>query len=314
MLRCSKMKNLFSKIYCYFLSVLRQLYLREGKKYKLNKFTKAVKRKSREIGLKNSNFAVPSGSTVFSFQSKTTCRDMMRILKVAYENEFLRELWKNKEYVIYISGNNERTEKITTTVQNKEFEEHYKILGGKTGTLALAGNKLLICNLAIITEFNNHPVIAVVMNIDNVENRFAVTKQILDYAKGNLTELNINKSTAYIVCSIGENGQSNIICERNANKKYHSASLTKMITVLTALDYVENLNTKIKIQKSDLFHGSGAIFYENDEITFEDAINGMMLCSSNQAAQAVARTVTKFIKNKKPTVKNSRADELANAN
>ena len=54
----------------------------------------------------------------------------------------------------------------------------------------------------------------------------------------------------------------------------------------------------IKIHKTDLFRGSGAIFRENDEITFEDAIKCMMLCSSNQAAQAVARTITEKIKNK----------------
>ena len=75
------MENFFKKICCYFLSILRQLYLREGKKHNLNKFTKAVKRKSKELGLENSKFAVPSGSTVFSFQSKTTCRDMIKIMK-----------------------------------------------------------------------------------------------------------------------------------------------------------------------------------------------------------------------------------------
>ena len=79
------MKTLFRKLYCYFLSVLRQFYLREGKKQKLNRFTKMVKRKSNELELKNSNFAVPSGSTVFSFQSTTSCRDMMKIMKLFYK-------------------------------------------------------------------------------------------------------------------------------------------------------------------------------------------------------------------------------------
>ncbi len=292
------MKDLFRKLYYYLLSVLRQFYLREGKKQKLNTFTKAVKRKSNEIGLENSNFVVPSGSTVFSFQSTTTCRDMMKIMKVAYENEFLRELWKNKEYIINISGDNERVQKITTTVQDNEFEECYKILGGKTGTLALVGNKLLICNLTIITEIDNKLVVAVVMNIDSPENRFSVMKQVLDYAKGEATELNIDNSTAYIVCSVGESGENNIICEKNADKKYHSASLAKIITTLTALDYIDDIKTKILIKKEDLYRGSGAVFCENDTVTFEDAIYTMLLCSSNQAAQATARTVTEIIKNK----------------
>ena len=308
------MKTLFRKLYCYFFSILRQFYLREGKKQKLNTFTKMVKRKSNEIGLKNSNFAVPSGSTVLSFQSTTSCRDMMKIMKVAYENEFLRELWKNKDYSISISGDNERVEEITTTVQDKEFEKYYKILGGKTGTLALVGNKLLICNLAIVAEIDNQPVIAVAMNIDSPDNRFSVMKQILDYAKGEVTELNIDNSTAYIVCGVEENGENNVICEKNADKKFHSASLAKMITTLTALDYIDNNKEKILIKREDLYHGSGAIFRENDIITFEDAIYAMLLCSSNPAAQAVARTVTEIIKNKNPTVKNGRADSLANAN
>ena len=58
------------------------------------------------------------------------------------------------------------------------------------------------------------------------------------------------------------------------------------------------ITLKIKIEKADLFHGSGAIFCENDEIIFEDAIKCMLLCSSNQSAQAVARTVTEIIKTK----------------
>jgi D-alanyl-D-alanine carboxypeptidase len=307
-------KNLFRRIYSYFLSILRQIYLHEGTNRRLRSFTKAVKEKSIKIGLENSNFTVPSGSTIFAFQSSTTCRDMVKIMKVAYENEFMREVWKNKEYVIKISGEKPRNKKIVTTVEDSHLGEKNKILGGKTGTLALVGNELLICNLAVITEINNKIVIAVVMDIDCPENRFPVMVQLLDFVKGETQDLNITNAKSYIACSLGDNGEINTICEKNADIKHHSASLAKVITTLTALDYIEDKKTKIKIHKRDLFHGSGAIFCENDEITFEDAIKLMMLCSSNQAAQAIARTVTEIIEKKKPTVKNGRTDSHANAN
>ena len=287
------MKRLFKRFCAYILSIIRQIYLKEGKSVRLRRFIKAVRKKSDEIGLENSNFMVPSGSTIFTYQSSTTCRDMVKIMQLAYENEIMQKVWESKEYIIKINGEKSRNEKIETTVQNSHFEEKYKIFGGKTGTLALVGNELLICNLALITEINNKLVIAVIMDIDSPEKRFPVMEQLLDFVKGDSEELNITNAKSYIACEMGDNGEINIICEKNADKKYHSASLAKVITTLTALDYMKDEKENIKINKRDLLHGSGAILYENDEITIEDAIKLMMLCSSNQAAQAIARVVAK---------------------
>lgn len=313
------MKKLFKRMCCYFLSISRQLYLREGNKKELCVFVKAVKEKCKKLNVENSNFSVPSGSTIFAFQSQTTCRDMMKIMIAASKNEILRNVWKNKEYIIKISGQNERSKKIVTTVQNSQLEKKYKICGGKTGTLALVGNELLICNLAIVTEINNKIVTAVIMNIDSPDNRFFAMERLLDCCqeklKGKTTDFNIENAAAYIACVEGDDENYDILCEHNADVKYHSASLAKVITVLTATDFFDNINEEIEIKKTDLFRGSGAIFHENDLISFEDAVYAMMMCSSNQAAQAVARTVSeKAVQQKTDCQKDSRADSFANAN
>lgn len=67
------------------------------------------------------------------------------------------------------------------------------------------------------------------------------------------------------------------------------ASTTKVMTAITGLDYVRDLNEKVTIKSSDIETGSGNVFTAGDIVSIKDLLYAMMLPSSNTAAHAFAR-------------------------
>lgn len=90
-----------------------------------------------------------------------------------------------------------------------------------------------------------------------------------------------------------------ILYEKNPTKWMHPASTTKMVTFLTALDkkgkYLDQLatvsNTATTVEPSLLG------LQLNDEITLRGVLDGMMVSSGNDAAIAVAESVSGSVKN-----------------
>ncbi|OUO24532.1 hypothetical protein B5F86_15045 [Lachnoclostridium sp. An298] len=72
------------------------------------------------------------------------------------------------------------------------------------------------------------------------------------------------------------------------------ASVTKIMTAMTALDFCPDLGEKIEFISSDLTDGSGAIFQAGDIVSLKDAIAALLLPSSNMAATAIARNIGKL--------------------
>lgn len=67
------------------------------------------------------------------------------------------------------------------------------------------------------------------------------------------------------------------------------ASTTKVMTAITGLDYVNDLNEKVTIKSSDIETGSGNVFTAGDIVSIKDLLYAMMLPSSNTGAHAFAR-------------------------
>lgn len=76
-----------------------------------------------------------------------------------------------------------------------------------------------------------------------------------------------------------------------ANDLLDIASNTKVLTAITALDYISDLDEELTIKASDIQPGSGPIFAGGERMTFRDALYAMMLPSSNTCAYAIARAV-----------------------
>lgn len=76
-----------------------------------------------------------------------------------------------------------------------------------------------------------------------------------------------------------------------ANDLLDIASNTKVLTAITALDYISDLDEELTIKASDIQPGTGPIFAGGERMTFRDALYAMMLPSSNTCAYAIARAV-----------------------
>ena len=90
----------------------------------------------------------------------------------------------------------------------------------------------------------------------------------------------------------------NALYEKNANTEWYPASMSKILTALVVLEYVNDLHEKITVRQEDIdalvAYGTG--WYANDivvgdTISFLDLLYYMFLPSSNIATQIVCRGV-----------------------
>lgn len=93
-----------------------------------------------------------------------------------------------------------------------------------------------------------------------------------------------------VVVNLDEN---NIIYEKNADKIMYPASMTKIMTVYTALNHLDDLNQEITLN-GDVFKGlaeanaSVAGFYLGESVPIKDLLYGIMLPSGADACRAIA--------------------------
>lgn len=108
--------------------------------------------------------------------------------------------------------------------------------------------------------------------------------------KVNAVELDISSKNA-ILYNLDTN---EILYSKNENEKVYIASLTKVMTALTALDKIDDLN-KQNILISDDFKGINeanlvtAGFTVGEVVTYKDLLYGLLLPSGADAAKALAR-------------------------
>lgn len=99
---------------------------------------------------------------------------------------------------------------------------------------------------------------------------------------------NIAAEYAYLVSSDGT-----IYYARNAYEQVHIASITKIMTALVALDYGgDPAQTEIYVSSDAASIGeSSAMLRSGDSLSLESALKALMICSGNDAAQAIAESI-----------------------
>lgn len=98
---------------------------------------------------------------------------------------------------------------------------------------------------------------------------------------------NITAEYAYVVSEDGT-----VYFERGADTQTKIASITKVMTALVALDYGDLKNTKITVSAAAAAIGeSSATLIEGDTLDLETALKALMICSGNDAAQAIAESM-----------------------
>lgn len=200
--------------------------------------------------------------------------------------------------------------------------DYYDMLGGKTGTwspLRLVGaivkgpNDVILCGWVRRSG-----------NESAASNRYTCMKKLVDIAYALLADPSANVSALQsalvsdgcIAAEIIKLPLGNMLLYEKANLTDESASAkydtfiygyndtvkdkiasnTKVLTAITALDYVSDLNELVTLTNSDVANqtrGTDAspILSAGEKFTIRELLYAMMLPSSNRAAQAIARHV-----------------------
>lgn len=111
----------------------------------------------------------------------------------------------------------------------------------------------------------------------------------------------------------GNANYSGLLFSKSVNASIAPASITKVMSVIVALESGMTLNTLLTVAVGDIATGSGNNLLEGDQITLLDALFNMMLPSSNTSANLVARSVGAYLGGDTATFisrMNSKAAEL----
>ena len=134
-------------------------------------------------------------------------------------------------------------------------------------------------------------------------NRFLAMKELLDIGKKKLAnpdatiaDSEFTHASKGAVCALPvgntamyERYNFDMLYSKNATTASIPASTTKVMSLITGLDYVDNIKEVVTIKSSDVQAGSGNYFSAGDTMTIEELMLAMMLPSSNTAAQAFGR-------------------------
>lgn len=263
-------------------------------------FMAAVNKKAASIGMVNSSFTSPSGA---SGTAQTTAEDMALLVMIASCYKELAEVWSKDSYTIK-PRNRAANITVTTTVKNATLEESYPILGGKTGSFV--GHRALAC----LCEVDGKQVAGYIAGADTDDGRFAAMKELMDIAatvlSGGTPQVSVTNATSavalevptYYTLNYEQKAPKSLFTQAGATKIV-PASSAKLITAVTALDWISDVNNTFEFVQSDLVGGSGAVFMAGDVISFKDALFALMLPSSNMTAQAMARVIGRKVLNHK---------------
>ena len=252
-------------------------------------FMNYMNEKASNIGMTKTKFVDAAG-----FYNTTTAYDLLKMGVYACSYDALVDAWHKNTYTVTITGNNPRSEHLTTTVAGSALENYYCLFGGKTGTVDGQVNLL-----AVVEGPDERLFCVVVLGCD--DNRFQAAKEALDIAMIKYKDPNADVSGYDVSCKSAAvcvvpmhntkaytDYQLNDLYSKDMYSLRTPASITKVMTSICMLDFVSDINESFMINDTDITSGSGNIFVGGDIITFREALHAMMLPSSNTAAEATA--------------------------
>ena len=100
----------------------------------------------------------------------------------------------------------------------------------------------------------------------------------------NISDVNMSKASGAGLFDLND---KETLYAKNVHEKLYPASLTKIMTALVALDRAR-LNDTITVTASHMVEGSSMYLKPGEMVTVEELLYGLMLCSGNDAALALA--------------------------
>lgn len=169
--------------------------------------------------------------------------------------------------------------------------------------------------------------VGAVLDANSAEDRFLSMKQLLDIAKKkyldnsyvpstdefNLADKGIVGVLPNYNCSMYQNYEFEVLYSKNKDVTTLPASVTKVVSLITGMDYITSIKETVKLEEDDIQEGSGNYFSAGDIMTIEELMLGMMLPSSNTCAMAFAHVCGKKIINREDADTNPSFNECVSA-
>lgn len=269
----------------------------------INYFIDNINNFAKDINMLNTHLITPSGLSIGNLMNVSTAKDLARLCTYCSFNDIICNIWNKQNKTIQV--NNNKNMVIISSINYSYLLDYYPILGAKTGS---DGKKYhsFIC----LTEINGIKIGGSITGALSMDKRFSAIKQLFDIVKlilenkyKNEIVLDANSACAFIIPNtVNEIITLNPIYEQNADIVFPVMSTSKLLTVFYSLNFIDDINKKIYIQESDIIGTigtSGSIFNGNELISIEDLLYAILLPSSNQATNALARYVGDIILNLK---------------
>ena len=245
---------------------------------------------------------------------------MLKVLLEACSYPEILKIWGKKTHTYRVGGERARDIELITTVKQAALEQDYRIIGGKTGMWTCDGYDQH--NLVMVAEHRvTHKAFAgVILGADSADGRFSAMHELFDIAseraEGIASARSVTHAVSAIVCELPKYTTAmyqcapiDILYEQEADREHVPASVNKVVSLITALDYLPTIKDTVELEAKDVKGGSGAVHYEGDLLSVEEMIYSMLLPSSNTCATALASLVGGIIL-KKNAEKTQRAFAL----
>lgn len=160
-----------------------------------------------------------------------------------------------------------------------------KILYISVTAIILSG--FIIAVMQVQELFANEKTIQIAMKKSIEEKNKALPIQNINTLKKNI------KSKEALLINLNTN---QVLYAKEAEKRAYPASLTKLMTVIVALENIPNLQNQVTVPDSifdyiQQANASIAGFKPNEKVTVEDILYGVMLPSGADASLAIAKYV-----------------------
>ena len=259
------------------------------------RFVKAMNDKAEQIGMTDSVFADVAGYDTET--NITTARDLVKLGVEACSYNRLCRVWNTNEHTIKTLDKNHREILCEYTDDVSVLENAYTLLGKKAGYMPLSGGGSSYTMVAVCVVGDN-VVVGAIGGATSRENRPKAMKELMDkVASSSSTVPTLYQYGCACILPKGnvssyERKELDFVYEYNADTQFVPASTTKVLTAITALDYITDLHSKFVVLTGDgLDYGSGQLIQAGDILNFEQALYLMMLPSSGPCCRTVARTL-----------------------
>lgn len=274
------------------------------------RFVTEMQNIANSLGVSNNTVITsPNGN----YNTMSTANDMMRILLYAYSFEEIRRIWNRPTYSFKTISNEPQLKELTSTLFNENYTVNCPIIGGKPGIIGATDTHGLVANLCMMALLEPDNVdsrvgACVVMGATSDNNRFLAMNKLMTAMKNNTPFNPDNYSSLYISAVypyknvVGCNNSSAFplgiqYANKDGDTQFPTASTVKLLTAITVLTHISDIDAPVTICPNDITTGSGNIFSSGDVVKVRDLLYSLIMISSNTAAVALAHYVGDWLLN-----------------